>query len=78
MPHIGPYHVERGVRRNDGSHTYVQCYHIERTGEGVMVRGDDLVFMNFLCDLLNDDEHGSSLRRDAPGDVAQNGRQRGA
>jgi hypothetical protein len=24
----------------------------------VMVRGDNVVFMNHLCDLLNDDEHG--------------------
>jgi hypothetical protein len=58
MAHIGPYRVERGIRRNEGSHTYVSCYTIERTGEGIKVRGDDLVFMNFLCDLLNDEEHG--------------------
>jgi hypothetical protein len=60
MAYTGPYHVERSIRRNEGSHTYVTCYSIERTGEGVMVRGDDLVFMNFLCGLLNDDEHGRS------------------
>jgi hypothetical protein len=58
MAYTGPYHVERSVRRNEGSHTYVTCYSIERSGEGVMVRGDDVVFMNHLCDLLNDDEHG--------------------
>lgn len=55
-----PYRVEeRMTTVNSGGVTsrYVTAYAIVRTGEDDLCRGDDIVFMHRLVDLLNADEH---------------------
>lgn len=61
MTYESPYRVERIVR--PGAHYDLTYYAITRTGEDVLVSGNDPVFMHRVCDLLNEQENGKDVHR---------------
>jgi hypothetical protein len=54
------YRVERTIKQGFGyDDADVTRFTIERTGDGPLVRSDDPVLLNRICDLLNADEGGT-------------------